>query len=1508
MAALRRDGSVPRKEAAATCGEDRDRRRPCLPADQPPASGVKVVCRLRPMNEREKKVGTVPAATASTERREVSVVRMLGGTRKVVSNFHFDGVLTSFSSQSEVYQSTLSPLIGEVLAGYEATAFAYGQTGTGKTYTMEGEVESDEGRGLVPRAAAAVIDALSGGKYTDYSVTVSYLEIYNEELSDLLAPPHMQQQKLDLKDGGGGRGVCCQGLSEVPVSSVNDILELVHRAQERRRVAETRINARSSRSHSIFTMKVRCRRAVSTGELENVGKLHLVDLAGSECAKKATPAVEAGAPAAGARPAGQAGLAEEERERKSINQSLLTLGRVITALRDGSGRVPYRDSKLTRLLQDSLGGKCKTVIIATISPALGAVEETISTLTYAEQASGIQNRPVASSLLRSLRYANGEVKGDGSGTGQGTCDFAELEMKVAYLTQEVEEAQAALARKYREAQEQAERAQCAEERLADVEEQLDTARLSIEEGSFVRAKLASFGDHQSEVASQLATAFRAASAHGEVLAGRLTEEQGEILASRRQARELLAAAEVEGSALARSSGERVADASKALGETHAAHAAATGAARGASQEQQQVLLQLLASVKDSGAKLTKQLGSLSAEARKALEQEQEQFANALDTIESAASSVIAVEGKVKADTAAATARDVEALGKQADALREELGAGREATEAGTAQLVQDISAARQTAKTGNELACKRLRGSIQDPLAGHEASLQESARLAGAHAAAMAALGDASKQDAQQAALRRRALLDALAAASAAHGSSATARPQALGRANEAVREALGSHAKTVDASLTSVSSRLGVTKTDLAEVMRRGQCALSSAMAGADAKLTSAWREEVARLEKLQATLTAAAREQRAGHAAEAVQRAAAEAAQALTASLAAAVEELTVARDNIAGQVAELQQQRAAEQEIVDMLKQQREALQADVASQHSTLESVRRELGAARAEVVSLREGQQERRAKALEAIQAAVSAELGALGEALGAGAGVVEGHLAAAGDLAKSAEEAAAAAEERNSKLGLEVGAAAGEWSQAVGRSCGAVSAAQERARGAAEAVEAASSAASSALVGLGAEGAKWGEACDRVSGLIDDASEQRGGLSSALEALRPEWQASHDHALEGTAAWQEGCSRIDEQLAVVAADVASAARELEGLREGVAVRCGEAEAAAGEWRCDGEAHTTALKEVASLGDGMAVEAAEAEKRRSDETERRGAEAQDLSLRAGQAVSEAGMIVAAAAAHAETVPVDFAAGDMAMASAAATVEVLSNKAAAAFAAGANGIAALRSSQAAAAQGVCEAVTAQADKAANFAKLSATMTENYRKAAAAGLESSRQRWCHGDEAREALLGALGVAAEAAGTSAEKAVAASGERLRVELAAGEGAKDRADKALAALASGTEAGLGRLQSALRSGLSDRPLLAFSDELQAVPAHPEAAAWPQIEALPRPSEEQLAAEFHRAKGRETDFTLAENVGQPKPVPARANSEKKLSAKEAWGASGDAAGPLPRRALAEINS
>jgi len=482
-----------------------------------PAAKIRVICRLRPMSEQERKTGTIPAVTASSERQEVVACKAIGD-RQSRQSFHFDHVLSSFSTQRDVFAVTLKPLVRDVLAGYEAAIFAYGQTGTGKTYTMEGDLDSSERRGLVPRAAEALIRSLGQGDYRDYQVLASCLEIYNEELIDLLATqPEKDRPKMDVKETG--RGVCCVGLSETPVSSVEEIQALIRRAQERRRVAETRLNARSSRSHCLFTFKVTCRQRVEGGEIEAMGKLHLVDLAGSECARNCGGY------------ATELARVEGERERRNINQSLLTLGRVIAALRDANSRVPYRDSKLTRMLQEALGGGCRTVMIATISPAQCVIDETISTLQYAEQATGIQNKLQSSaSMFRPAGNVSPVLDGRCTGFGdmEPRVEINELEMRLEYLNQEVEEAHAAFQQKQREAQELHAQNDAKDAAVKKLSDQLEDATRKFDEKSFMLEKTTAFADERDGDVEKLAEALSSTWQRCSDLASRVKEQKAQV--------------------------------------------------------------------------------------------------------------------------------------------------------------------------------------------------------------------------------------------------------------------------------------------------------------------------------------------------------------------------------------------------------------------------------------------------------------------------------------------------------------------------------------------------------------------------------------------------------------------------------------------------------------------------------------------------------------------------------------------------------------------------------------------------------------------------------------------------------------------------------------------------------------------------------------------------------------------------------------------------------------------
>ncbi|CAK9161854.1 unnamed protein product [Ilex paraguariensis] len=346
---------------------------------------VQVIVRCRPLNEDEVRLHTPVVVSCNENRREVSAIQNIAN-KQIDRTFLFDKVFGPMSQQKDLYEQAVSPTVFEVLEGYNCTIFAYGQTGTGKTYTMEGGGRKKNGEfpndaGVIPRAVRQIFDILEA-QNAEYSMKVTFLELYNEEISDLLAIEECSKFTDDkskkpialMEDGRGG--VFVRGLEEEIVCTANEIYKILEKGSAKRRTAETLLNKQSSRSHSIFSITIHIKECTPEGEeMIKCGKLNLVDLAGSENISRS------GAREGRAREAGE------------INKSLLTLGRVINALVEHSGHVPYRDSKLTRLLRDSLGGKTKTCIIATISPSVHCLEETLSTLDYAHRAKNIKNKP-----------------------------------------------------------------------------------------------------------------------------------------------------------------------------------------------------------------------------------------------------------------------------------------------------------------------------------------------------------------------------------------------------------------------------------------------------------------------------------------------------------------------------------------------------------------------------------------------------------------------------------------------------------------------------------------------------------------------------------------------------------------------------------------------------------------------------------------------------------------------------------------------------------------------------------------------------------------------------------------------------------------------------------------------------------------------------------------------------------------------------------------------------------
>ncbi|XP_025755084.1 kinesin-like protein KIF13B isoform X3 [Oreochromis niloticus] len=369
-------------------------------------SNVKVAVRVRPMNRREKDLKTkcVVEMDGNQTVLHPAVTSMnTADPRNQPKVFAYDYCFWSmddsqkdkFAGQDVVFQCLGESLLDNAFMGYNACIFAYGQTGSGKSYTMMG---SSEQPGLIPRLCSSLFsrtekEAREGESFT---VEVSYMEIYNEKVRDLLDPKG-SRQALKVREHKV-LGPYVDGLSRLAVTSYKDIESLMSEGNKSRTVAATNMNEESSRSHAVFniilTHTLTDLRSGTSGE--KVSKLSLVDLAGSERAAKT----------------GAAG--ERLKEGSNINKSLSTLGLVISALADhGAGKnkskfVPYRDSVLTWLLKDSLGGNSRTAMVATISPAADNYDETLSTLRYADRAKNIVNHAVVNEdpnarIIRELR-------------------------------------------------------------------------------------------------------------------------------------------------------------------------------------------------------------------------------------------------------------------------------------------------------------------------------------------------------------------------------------------------------------------------------------------------------------------------------------------------------------------------------------------------------------------------------------------------------------------------------------------------------------------------------------------------------------------------------------------------------------------------------------------------------------------------------------------------------------------------------------------------------------------------------------------------------------------------------------------------------------------------------------------------------------------------------------------------------------------------------------------------
>ncbi|XP_016160696.1 PREDICTED: kinesin-like protein KIF27 isoform X2 [Ficedula albicollis] len=339
---------------------------------------VKVAVRIRPLLSKE-----------ILHNHQVCV-RLVPNAKQVIIGkdhvFTFDFVFGKNSTQEEVYAVCIKPLLVSLTEGYNATVFAYGQTGSGKTYTIGGDhiasLAVDE-RGIIPRAIQELFHHISEHRNINFHVKVSYIEVYKEELRDLL-DLETSVKELHIREDEKGNTVIV-GAKEFQVECADEVISLLESGNAARHTGTTQMNEHSSRSHAIFTISIHQKQSAeyqkNTDAAQDsiASKFHFVDLAGSERVAKT----------------GNTG--ERFKESIQINSGLLALGNVISALGDPkrkSVHIPYRDAKITRILKDSLGGNAKTVMITCISPSSLDFDESLNSLKYANRAKNIRNKPV----------------------------------------------------------------------------------------------------------------------------------------------------------------------------------------------------------------------------------------------------------------------------------------------------------------------------------------------------------------------------------------------------------------------------------------------------------------------------------------------------------------------------------------------------------------------------------------------------------------------------------------------------------------------------------------------------------------------------------------------------------------------------------------------------------------------------------------------------------------------------------------------------------------------------------------------------------------------------------------------------------------------------------------------------------------------------------------------------------------------------------------------------------
>ena len=339
-------------------------------------SQIIIAIRLRPLSQNEKDLSDIESVSViNSTSLTVSAENSTKKNNQIkYQQFFFDHVFDKNASQQEIYNKTTKPLLENIIEGFNATVFAYGATGSGKTYTMLGNNQNE--RGIMPRSVSDLFKLLQKQKNKEFRIQVSYVEIYNEEIRDLLG----NREELKLHEDPV-KGVLLQGVKELYVENADNFFDILYKGNMKRTVGKTNANETSSRSHALLRINIENKDKEGPNSLKiTCGRFILVDLAGSE---KNNPAINSNNNLSNNK------NALRQQEGAKINQSLLNLGICINALASKSKFIPWRNSKLTHILKDYIGGNSKVVMISTISPSLFCLDETLNTLNYSNRAKNI---------------------------------------------------------------------------------------------------------------------------------------------------------------------------------------------------------------------------------------------------------------------------------------------------------------------------------------------------------------------------------------------------------------------------------------------------------------------------------------------------------------------------------------------------------------------------------------------------------------------------------------------------------------------------------------------------------------------------------------------------------------------------------------------------------------------------------------------------------------------------------------------------------------------------------------------------------------------------------------------------------------------------------------------------------------------------------------------------------------------------------------------------------------